>query len=122
VVELVLVVHLGFIIWVVTGGFLAVRWGWLALIHIPALVYAVLLEWHGWICPLTPLENRLRHERAMQTYDTGFIENYLISIIYPEGLTREIQVMLAAGLVVINAIAYGLLIRKYFFKRQSGNT
>lgn len=113
-VELVLIVHLGFIVWVVVGGFLALRWWWLALLHLPSTAWAVLLEWHGWICPLTPLENTLRRARGMETYDTGYIEHYLVSIIYPDGLTREIQVLLAVGLLLINGLAYGIFIRKYF--------
>jgi len=120
VVELVLILHLAFILWVIAGGFLALKWWWLALLHVPALAWAVLLEWHGWVCPLTPLENLLRRERGMQTYDTGFVENYLVSIVYPDGLTRDIQVLIAVALVAINAVAYGLLIRKHFFKQQSG--
>jgi len=117
-VELVLAVHLAFILWVLAGGFLAVRWWWLAPLHLPALAWGVLLEWHGWICPLTPLENTLRRQRGLATYDTGYIEHYLLSIIYPDGLTREVQVLLAIGLVLINSAAYGFYIRKHFSKSK----
>ncbi len=117
VFELVVLVHFGFIIWVVTGGFLAIRWWWLALLHLPALVWAVLLEWYGWVCPLTPLENTLRSRRDIAVYDTGFIENYIIPVIYPEGLTREIQMAMAAVLVLVNVAAYWIAIHRHFLKR-----
>lgn len=113
--ELVVVIHFSFIVWVVCGGFLAIKWWWLALAHLPALAWGVLLEWNGWICPLTPLEMRLRAERGLPGYDSGFIDNYLMPIIYPEGLTREIQMALAIGLLLVNGIAYGLVAYKHFF-------
>lgn len=115
--ELVVLIHFGFIVWVVSGGFLVIKWRWLAMVHLPALIWAVLLEWYGWLCPLTPLEQQLRAERGMSVYDTGFIENYIIPVIYPEALTREIQMAMAAGLVLINLIAYGIAIHKNFLKR-----
>lgn len=115
--ELVVLIHFGFIVWVVSGGFLVIRWWWLGVVHLPALVWAVLLEWHGWVCPLTPLENALRTQRGMSVYDTGFIENYIIPVIYPESLTREIQLTLAVGLVLINVIAYGFAIHKHLLRR-----
>lgn len=115
--ELVVLVHFGFIVWVVAGGFLVVRWWWLALFHLPAMIWAVLLEWHGWICPLTPLENALRSERGMSVYDAGFIENYIIPVIYPDELTRGMQMAMAAGLVLVNVIAYGVAIHKHLLKR-----
>ncbi|MDZ7839663.1 MAG: DUF2784 domain-containing protein [Gammaproteobacteria bacterium] len=115
--ELVVLVHLGFITWVITGGFLAIRWWWLVLLHLPTLVWGVLLEWYGWVCPLTPLENTLRTGRDMAVYDTGFIENYIVPVVYPEGLTREIQMAMAVVLVLINAVAYWLVIHRNFLKR-----
>jgi len=115
--ELVVIAHFVFIVWAVAGGFLAIKWPWLALLHLPAFVWAVLIEWYGWICPLTPLEQRLRSQRGMNVYDTGFIENYIIPIIYPEGLTREIQVSMAVALVVINIAAYGIAIHSNLSRR-----
>jgi hypothetical protein len=117
VFEIVVIAHFAFIVWVVTGGFVAIKWWWVSIIHLPAMVWAFLLELYGWICPLTPLENELRAARGMDVYDTGFIENYLIPVIYPAGLTREIQVMLAAGLIAVNLVAYALVVRRHFFNR-----
>lgn len=115
--ELVVLIHLAFIVWVVSGGFLVIKWSWLALLHLPALVWATLLEWNGWVCPLTPLEKALRSERGMAVYDAGFIDNYIIPIIYPAGLTREIQMTMAVGLVLINVVTYGVAIYKHLLKR-----
>lgn len=117
VFELVVLVHFGFIVWVVAGGFLVVRWWWLALLHLPAVSWAVLLEWNGWICPLTPLENALRSKRGMSVYDAGFVENYIVPVIYPDELTRAMQMAMAAGLVLVNVIAYGVAIHKHLLKR-----
>lgn len=116
--ELVVLIHFGFIVWVVAGGFLMIRWWWLVLLHAPAVVWAVLLQWYGWVCPLTPLEKTLRSERGLPVYDAGFIENYILSIIYPEGLTREIQLAMAVGLVVINVLAYGAAVHRHLLRKR----
>jgi len=115
--ELVILVHFGFIVWAVAGGFMVIRWWWVAVLHLPALVWGVLIELYGWACPLTPLEMSLRRERGLEVYDTGFIENYITPLIYPEGLTRELQMELAGGLVLVNVIAYGLAIYKHVLRR-----
>lgn len=110
--ELVVAAHFAFVVWVAAGGILALKWGRLAVLHLPALLWAILLEWNGWICPLTPLENSLRPGRGLPVYHAGFIENYLVPVIYPGGLTREIQAALAVGLVLVNAVIYGALVHK----------
>lgn len=117
--QLVVVVHFCFIIWVAVGGLLSMRWWRLAFAHLPALTWAVLLEWNGWICPLTPLENGLRAAEGAPVYDTGFVEHYLIPLIYPAGLTRSIQTELAVILVVVNGVAYAWMLRTHFLKRAS---
>lgn len=76
-------------------------------LHIPAAIYGALISIIGWICPLTPLENRFRRLAGQEGYEGGFIENYLVPTIYPPGLTPTMQLMLAVLLVVIAAIAYG---------------
>lgn len=116
--ELVILVHFAFIVWAVAGGFLVIRWWWVALVHLPAVGWGVLIELYGWVCPLTPLEISLRRERGMEVYDRGFIENYITPLIYPEGLTRELQMELAGGLVLVNIIAYGLAIHKHVLRRR----
>ena len=109
--DLVLVVHFLFIAFVVAGGFAAVRWPRLAWAHIPCFAWGALIEFAGWICPLTPLENDLRVASGQAGYSGGFIERYLLPIIYPGALTREIQVWLGLSVLALNAVAYAWLLR-----------
>lgn len=104
--------HALFIVFVVCGGFLAWRWRWVAAIHIPCAVWGVLIEYGGWICPLTPLEHSLRTHAGQQGYSGGFIEHYVLPVMYPTGLTTRIQVMLGTAVLVINVFAYTVFIRR----------
>ncbi|MER2554539.1 MAG: DUF2784 domain-containing protein [Thauera sp.] len=104
--DAVLVLHLGFILFALFGGLLALRWGRVALLHLPAVAWAALIEISGGICPLTPLENRLRVQAGQSGYPGGFIEHYLLALIYPAGLTRELQFALAGFVVLVNVAVY----------------
>ena len=104
--DAVLLLHLGFILFVLLGGLLAVRWRWALLLHLPAVAWGVYIELSGGLCPLTPLENRLRIAAGEAGYAGGFIEHYLLALIYPAGLTPNIQYLLAAIVVVVNALVY----------------
>lgn len=106
--DAVLLIHFGFIVFVVIGGFLALRWRWLLWFHVPCAVWGVLIEFTGWFCPLTPLENHLRAVGGKATYTGGFIDHYLTAIIYPDGLTRSSQLVLGLTVLILNAIAYTL--------------
>jgi uncharacterized protein DUF2784 len=108
----VVVLHALFIVFVVGGGVLAWRWRWVAAIHIPCAVWGVLIEYRGWICPLTPLENSLRARAGQEGYSGGFVEHYLVPAIYPSGLTPRVQMMLGTFVLVSNALAYALLLRR----------
>lgn len=110
--DAVLVVHGLFIAWVVAGGLAVLCRAWLAWLHLPAAAWGVWIEWTGGICPLTPLENRLRAAAGEQGYRGGFIEHYLTAAIYPDGLTREVQGWLGAGVIVVNAAVYALVIAR----------
>jgi len=107
--DVVLIVHLTFIVFVIFGGFLAYRWRWLLWIHLLAAVWASALEFGGWICPLTPLENWFRQAGGEAGYPGGFLEHYLLRIIYPTGLTPDIQIYLGFGVIAINALAYWMV-------------
>ena len=117
--DLVLVVHLLFIVFVVAGGFAAVRWPRLAWAHLPCLAWGALIEFAGWICPLTPLENDLRIASGEAGYSGGFIERYLLPIIYPGALNREIQIWLGVSVLVLNALAYAWLIARLRRRRAA---
>ncbi len=108
--DLVILIHLGFICFVVIGGFLALKWKWLIFLHIPCAVWGVLIEFYGWICPLTPFEQQLRLAGGEAGYSGGFIDHYIVSIIYPSGLTHKMQLLLGTLVILINIAAYILLI------------
>lgn len=108
-----LVLHLAFIVFAVAGGLLALRWRWVVALHLPALAWAALVEFNGWICPLTPLENRWRIASGAAGYGGGFIEHYLVPLIYPDALTPQLQWWLGGALLAVNAVAYALVARRW---------
>lgn len=110
--DLTLVVHFLFIAFVIAGGFLAIRWPRLAWVHLPCAVWGALIEFAGWICPLTPLENMLRLAGGESGYAGGFVDRYLLPLIYPGGLTHEIQVILGVSAIALNVVAYTVVIRR----------
>ena len=110
--DLVLVVHLAFVLFVVLGGLLVLRWPRLAWLHVPAAIWGVLIEYTGWICPLTPLENSLRMRGGEAGYSGGFIEHYIQPLLYPAGLTRSTQVVLGSLALVLNLTAYAIVVSR----------
>ncbi|MCK4586279.1 MAG: DUF2784 domain-containing protein [Gammaproteobacteria bacterium] len=112
--DLVVVLHFTFIIFGLLGGLLALWRKWIAYIHIPAAIWASLIVIQGWICPLTPLENYLRMEAGAGGYSGGFIAHYIAPIIYPDGLTRDLQVNLGFIALGINIAIYSYVV----YRRQ----
>ena len=112
----VLLLHLAFILFALLGAAMAVRWRWIPLIHLPAAAWGVFVELTGRACPLTYLENYLRVKAGQSGYSKSFIEHYILDIIYPSGLTSEIQFALAGVVVVVNIAIYGWL----FSRRRHG--
>ena len=110
--DLVLVVHLAFVSFVVLGGLLVIRWRWVAFFHIPAAIWGVLIEYSGWICPLTPLENSLRRSGGEGGYIGGFIQHYIQPVLYPAGLTRGTQIVLGSLALLVNVAAYSVVIAR----------
>lgn len=110
--DLVLIIHGAFIAFVVAGGLLVLKKPPIAWLHLPALAWGATIVSMGWICPLTPLENNLRDMAGQEGYDVSFIEHYLVSLIYPQGLTRTLQVMLAILLIIGNAAVYTAVVRR----------
>ena len=108
--DLLLLIHLGFILFVAIGGLLVLKWRKVSWLHIPCVLWGVTVELTGRICPLTPLENKLRIAAGETGYSGGFIEHYIMPIIYPVGLTQNLQLILGALLLVINVSIYSLVI------------
>lgn len=111
--DLVVVVHLAFVLFVVLGGLLVLRWPRAMWLHLPAAAWGVWIELSGGICPLTPLENSLRRSGGLAGYSGGFVERYLLGVLYPDGLTREIQLGLAALVLLVNAAVYGWVLLRW---------
>lgn len=111
--DLVVGIHFAFVIFALLGGLMVLRWRWAAWLHLPAAIWAVLIEFAGWICPLTPLENWLRTRGGGTGYETGFVAHYIIPVLYPAGLTRELQIILGLVVAGVNLAIYGWLIWRW---------
>ena len=107
--DLVVLIHFCFIVFVILGGLLAFRWPRMAWLHIPAAAWGGFIELTGRICPLTPLENRLRSAGGLTEYSQSFVEQYLIPIVYPVGLTPELQTLMGFLLICLNVSIYAYL-------------
>jgi hypothetical protein len=118
--DIVVLIHFGFIVFVVAGGLLALRWPRMAWVHLPAAAWGVAIDLLGGICPLTPLEKTLRSAAGETGYEGGFIERYLLPVIYPAGLTHGIQIGLGLLVVVVNLGVYAL-VRKRGRRRMQAN-
>jgi hypothetical protein len=116
--DLLVVGHLAFTGFVIFGGFLAWKWRWAIFAHLPALAWGFWIETSGRICPLTPLEIQLRHLAGEAGYRGGFLNHYVVAILYPPWLTRPDQWVLAALLLAINIVAYGALLRPHLRLRR----
>lgn len=110
--DVVLVVHFAFVIFVALGALLVLRWPRLAWVHVPVALYGAAIELVGWVCPLTPLEVSLRRMGGEAGYAGGFVERYITAALYPEGLTRDAQLVLGIGVLVVNAAIYAIVWRR----------
>lgn len=106
--DALVLVHLAFILFVVAGAVLLFRWPRLVWLHIPAVLWGAYVEFSGTICPLTPLENQWRARAGQAGYEGGFIEHYVLPVMYPAGLTAGTQLWLGAGVVLVNAALYAV--------------
>ena len=110
--DLVVFLHGAFILFVVGGGVLVFRWRWLAWLHIPAALWGATIEFTGWICPLTPLENHFRRLAGEAGYSGSFIAHYVVPLVYPEGLTQRGQLLLGFVVVGLNLVIYWAVWRR----------
>ncbi len=114
--DFVVLVHFAFVVFVVAGALLVIRWRRLAWIHIPVAAWGALIEFGGWICPLTPLENWLRRQGGAAGFSGGFVEHYIIPVLYPGNLTRGTQIALGIAVLTLNGGIYGWLL----WRRRGG--
>jgi len=117
--DLVVGLHFVFVVFVVAGGLLVLRWPKVAFVHLPAAVWGAAIEFAGWVCPLTPLENSLRRQAGESGYSTGFLEHYLLPVLYPSALTRDTQLLLGAAVIGINLAIYVYVLRRRHKRRRS---
>jgi hypothetical protein len=117
--DALVVLHFAFVLFVVLGGLLVYRWPRWAWVHVPAFVWGAVIEFNNWVCPLTPLEQRFRMAAGEEGYSGGFVEHYLLPLLYPEGLTREIQLGLGLLVLGVNALVYGIWVWRKSLKRET---
>jgi Protein of Unknown function (DUF2784) len=113
--DLVLVVHAAFVAFAILGGLLVLRWRWLLWLHVPAVSWGAFIEFTGWVCPLTPLENSLRVAGGTAGYSGDFVEHYVFPVLYSTTLTRNDQLVLGVGLLLVNVAIYAIVL--YRFRR-----
>lgn len=110
--NLVLLLHLAFLLFVVLGGLLVFRWPRVAWVHVPCALWGMLTEFAGIVCPLTPLENVLRHRAGEAGYSGDFIAHYITAALYPAGLSRGVQLALGAFALAVNMVIYGRVLAR----------
>ncbi len=110
--DIIVLVHLGFILFVALGGILVVKWRKVAFLHLPCALWGVLIAFGGWICPLTPLEMHFRQLAGQTGYDGGFIDHYVMPLVYPAGLTRGMQIAFGVTILTVNLLVYALMLVK----------
>jgi hypothetical protein len=110
--DLVLAVHLAFVVFAIAGGLLALRWRWIPWLHVPAVLWGAAVEFTGWVCPLTPLENQLREAGGSAGYSGSFLDHYVSPVLYSTTLTRDDQILYGFGLLLINLFAYAFVLHR----------
>ncbi len=120
--DLTVAVHGLFVLFVLFGGVLALKRRWVAWFHLPSAAWGAWIEFQGWICPLTPLENHLRRLGNEAGYDGGFVEHYVLPVLYPPGLTRDVQITLGVIVLGLNVAVYGSLVWRQLHESQSDST
>ena len=117
--DAVVLIHFAFVLFVVFGGFLVLKWPSVMWLHLPCVAWGVWVELTGRICPLTPLENQLRMAAGLEGYSGGFIEHYIIPLLYPAEFSRDLQLVLGAVVVGVNLLIYTWLTLRWIRKRRS---
>jgi hypothetical protein len=117
--DTIVVLHVAFVIFVVAGGLLTLRWRWLAWVHVPAAIWGTVVEFAGWVCPLTPVENALRAYSGTEVYRGDFIEHYILPLLYPAQLTRSLQFLIGSFALALNVVVYWYVLTHRHHERRS---
>jgi hypothetical protein len=117
--DAIVIFHLTFVGFVIFGGILVVRWPRMAFAHLPAAVWGVFIEWSGLLCPLTIIENQLRDHAGDGAYQGAFVDHYVMPVLYPEGLTRNIQYILGGGILILNLTLYFIVLRRLRHRKRA---
>ena len=120
--DIVVLIHLAFVIFAVLGAILVIRWRWILWLHLPAIFWAIWIEMTGGICPLTPFEIWLRIRAGLGGYRGDFVEHYLMPVLYPVGLTRNIQILLGVIVILANVTIYGYVVFRLKHKMMNRGT
>lgn len=107
--DLTLILHFLFVVFVVLGGLLVIKYSRLYLLHLPCAIYGAAIEFFGWVCPLTYLENYFYRQAQTATYEDSFIQHYLMPLVYPPGLTVSMQLLLGFSVIILNAVIYAYI-------------
>ena len=116
--DIIVLIHFAFIILVAFGGLLVFRWRWIFWFHLPAVIWGMLIELAGWICPLTPLENLFRRKGGAAGYESSFVDHYILPLVYPDHLNRRMQIGLGLLVFIINLSIYGTVLIKTSARRS----
>ncbi len=119
--DTLVIAHLAFIIFVLFGALLLLKWPRWMWLHLPCLVWGTLVEFMGWYCPLTPLENHFRELAGLQMYSGDFVMQYIMPVIYPPELSRGFQIVFGTMVLTINGVIYGYLFRRRRIKNDTHN-
>lgn len=119
--DAVVLLHFLFILFAVAGGLLVLYRLYVAVFHLPAVLWGAYVEFSGTICPLTPLENHFSQLAGSDGYSSGFIDHYLVPVIYPAALTHQVQILLGLFVVAVNVLLYLVVFRRHFRHRRKPN-
>ncbi len=117
--RLIVLLHFAFILFVLFGALLVLKWPKIAWLHVPLALWGIIVEYFNFICPLTPWENHFRKLAGSTVYESGFIAHYIIPLMYPEALSRNLQFILGSVVLLINCLIYGIRIRRLIIKRKA---
>ena len=111
--DITVIIHFAFVLFVLFGALLLLKWPRLIWAHLPCLIWGLIVEFTGWLCPLTPLENHFRAAAGLELYSGDFVMQYIMPVLYPQNLTRDLQIIFGLIVLVLNTVIYAYLVRRW---------